>query len=341
MASEQVFLDAFCNNLLFLSYLLFLSFSLHILFQASQRYSLPRRNAMVANKFSPPTTIQYLLIYFEVDKSYEILCSNSCLLPMDFDINTVRAKDTIFVKPDLTGQLIAKSDSCKDMEIYKRRLERKLDEGVNVANSSLTFLNNASFSECEEQSSEDYCADADDSNHDTVICSEIDDGRPTLNSRKYEVSSKQNSTCCLTCHANGESQNELLSKIIKTQNVIIKELKKNRKTNHTGTKEGVTDLKPVIYQDENLTLIGNPRMPPSLFGQCVARKLFSDNELGNSMLFPIRETGRRSLSPNRSDIFKRAVSARFNDDEDAIQTSIYAVNQLGNDIKRGRRKRKS
>lgn len=301
------------------------------MFQDSLRPSLPRRNAVVADKFGPQTTIQHLLIYFDEDKSYEILCSNSCLLPIDFNVKSVRVKDKIFVKPGLLGLLIAKSDTYRDMEIYKRRLEKKLDEGVNVANSSLNFLNNSSS--CEQQTPEDVGADM-DSDHDTI--SVID----TVSKNSHECNVSYN--CCKTCHNLGQSQNELLARILKTQNGIIKQLKKSPKPNHSiDGNYDVSKMQSVYYQEENLTLSGNPRMPPSMYGQCIARKLFSDDELANSMLFPVRETGRRSLSPSRSDIFKRAVSARFNDDQDAIQTSISAVNQLGIDIKRGRRKRKS
>lgn len=47
-------------------------------------------------------------------------------------------------------------------------------------------------------------------------------------------------------------------------------------------------------------------MAPSMYGQCIARELFSDDELANNMLFPVRETGHKSLSPNRSNILKCA-----------------------------------
>ena len=82
-------------------------------------------------------------------------------------------------------------------------------------------------------------------------------------------------------------------------------------------------------------------MQPSVYGETIARKLFTDNEMEKAMLFPIRAGARPPLSPTRVELFRDAVIARYGaDNEDALSTAVSAVNQLGNDLKRGRRRRR-
>ena len=78
------------------------------------------------SKYAEYKRPQYLLFYFESDKTYDVLSSNSTLLPANFDAEKVTPKENVLIKPDLCGVLIAKSHLEKDMDVYqyKRRLEK-------------------------------------------------------------------------------------------------------------------------------------------------------------------------------------------------------------------------
>ena len=102
----------------------------------------------------------------------------------------------------------------------------------------------------------------------------------------------------------------------------------------------LTDLRPIMHRGKNLTTLGASNVVSTIYGEKLARELFTDEELSTHMLFPVRGTGRGPLSPNRSAIFKEAVSVRFSDNEDDINAAIAAVNQLGIDLKRNRRRRR-
>lgn len=94
-------------------------------------------------KFST-SNVKYLLVYFEEEKSYEIICTNSMLLNSNFDYEDVEVKDKISIKPDAIGTLIAKSPYMKDMEIFKRRTELKLQKDTEIdLDASLSFLNHS------------------------------------------------------------------------------------------------------------------------------------------------------------------------------------------------------
>ena len=72
--------------------------------------------------------------------------------------------------------------------------------------------------------------------------------------------------------------------------------------------------------------------------------LWSDDELKAGRLFPKREGRRPPLSPNRSKLLLKAVTSRFRidpEDEDALAPVILSVNQLGVDLKSGKRYRRS
>lgn len=135
----------------------------------------------------------------------------------------------------------------------------------------------------------------------------------------------------------------MLKDIAKTQKSILRELKYIRKNKSSGLPKSSNSgpITSVMFNGIDLTLLGHNNLEPTIYAELIARRLFTDEEMSKCMLFPIREHGaRKPLSPTRSSIFKRAVQSRFRDDEDALKSAISAVNQLGNDIKRGRRKRR-
>ena len=87
------------------------------------------------------------------------------------------------MKPDITGKLVAKSPNLKDMEIYKKRLEQKLNESHISQDESFGFLDlSQSKGACSANDIEDSDTEDKDSVHSERASAEILDitnGKPT------------------------------------------------------------------------------------------------------------------------------------------------------------------
>ena len=267
------------------------------------------------------------------------MTSNSSLLPSTVDVDQLEPKDKIPIKPDLVGQVVAISEFFKDMEIYKRRLVKHLDSGADLANTSFGFLDVSTSSSQTFHVREDSTLELEDStqspssNDYTVEESESDGGKSTGTLKMY--------TCCTVCHDLKRREIQLLKEMKENERKHHKDMKRLLSNKMKENATPLSELQSVFYNEENLTVHGSANLPPTLYGERISRKLFSDEELCDYMLFPVRETGRKPLSPTRSQIFKEAVYARFPKNQDeAFRSATAAVNQLGIDLKRGRRKRK-
>ena len=134
-------------------------------------------------KYADEQRILYLLFFFDCDSSYDILCSNSTLLPPHFDASKAKIPEYVSMKPDITGKLVAKSPNLKDMEIYKKRLEQKLNESHISQDESFGFLDlSQSKGACSANDIEDSDTEDKDSVHSERASAEILDitnGKPT------------------------------------------------------------------------------------------------------------------------------------------------------------------
>ncbi|MEL7308445.1 MAG: hypothetical protein AAGK05_11630 [Pseudomonadota bacterium] len=218
-----------------------------------------------------------------------------------------------------------KSESEKDMHVFQRRLARKLDEERVPLDNSFGFLN-----ESMQQVSGATCDASLDSSsstgNDTVIqenrasCSETDTG-----------DTKENATINLVlCEMKKISS--ILRKDQHSLEKLVKEVKSVKKVlpkNPATTPLTDCEISPVYFNNADLTRLGHNNMDPSQFAICLARHLFSDEEIERNMLFPKRSSSRPSLSPNRSNIFKNAVLSRFR--ENSMEEACRAVNCLGTD----------
>ena len=275
----------------------------------------------------------YILVYFMKEHKYDIILSSSTLFPHGFSFNDCRPKQTVCMKPDITARIIAKSIFEKDMEIYRTRMERKLreTENIDVSTDSLNFLNQTVKSTSEE-------VDEDD---DTLSVHSLGDETMSMamsSQSQSEVSHQSVSVVCPTETGTSEEAT-WLRKLADNQSVMIKELKKIRKS-LSKNNEVVRNLQPssIFYKGMDLVTLGRNNLEPSRYAAKLGRALFSDEELQQGMLFPKRSTGRPSLSPSRSSIFKRAFQERFPEEEE-MEIGVAAVNCLGNDLKKGKRKR--
>ena len=79
----------------------------------------------------------YLLLYFSEDKTNGVLPRSSTLLPNDFSYDTCAVEEKVLLKPDIPAQIFAKSANQKEMNMFKTRMERRLDEAeMNVSKDS-------------------------------------------------------------------------------------------------------------------------------------------------------------------------------------------------------------
>ena len=322
-----------------------------------QTMECEKRTRKETNKFAEVNPIGYLLFFFKDDKSYELLTTNSLLLPPTFDFDNAQTKDSFKLKHNIDARLLAKSTDEADIKRYQRQLEKRLQQNkpLNVTNESLNFFHNDSqdkemtdeetHQSTDEIEVEETFNEQDTSEVNDRTESEIDgtgDHRP-LHKNTF-VSSSDNGSA-----SNGAILHQLqlnakyLKSSLRVQEKIYNELKMCRK--HL-TKDGRSrfaapspqKVPVVMYKGENLTKLGDNNMDMSLYGVTLARRLFTDEEIMSAMLFPQRSTARPSLSPTRSQIFREAVTARFGDED--IKEAVVAVNCLGNDLKRGKRKRR-
>ena len=222
-----------------------------------------------------------------------------------------------------------KSVDKYDLEVYKNRLIKRLDKGNIDLNDSFGFLKsstNESFepeSDSESECDENVANKENDQSHDSKLCSLPAESDQMQNLILLELK-KQNSLL--------QVQITLQKKIFSEMKSIKKKLKPQLET------EPKVNPTPVMYSNVDIASLGSRNLDASQFGVLLGRHLFSDAELEAEMLFPQRSSSRPSLSPTRSNLFLEAVTNRF--DKEAVVEAARAVNCLGNDLKKGRRKRK-
>lgn len=283
----------------------------------------------------------WLLLYFD-DGSYEKIHSSSSLLPVNTKYDQVEELSTLTLRPGFQAKVLMKSSNEKDLEIYQRRLTKTLDDKKIPFDSSFAFLD-TSVNQSEAVSS-DLSTDAPyeppvDPETESVINESI----------ASILSENENSKRELTGSGSDEPTNLLIlqelqkiSKLLKDQCVnhsaILKEMRSIRKRMQKPSIEAVADVAPVFFQDVDVASMGSKNLDPSQFGVFLARFLFTDDDIEKKMLYPKRSSSRPPLSPSRSKVFKEAITNRFG--REAMDEAVRAVNSLGNDLKKGRRKRK-
>ncbi|XP_065654476.1 uncharacterized protein LOC136081118 [Hydra vulgaris] len=240
----------------------------------------------------------FYLLFFKEENLYEVISSNSTLLPNNLSFNEVTENQEIMLKPDILAIVISKSRYMKDMEVYKKRMELKISKGFDVVNDSFSFLNK-SINESLLSNLKPICQtdinyeESDDSlsSVDLEMDSQIKNPK-----KKVESVTKPLPTLDVLL------QNDLLKLQLKAQKKILLELKSIKKLLKKEkiipvADEAIPNHYPVMFNGEDLVLLGERNMEVTKFAICVARKLFTDDELKTHNLFKQRESGRPSLSP--------------------------------------------
>lgn len=290
---------------------------------------------MYKRKIAPykATQLHYVLFFLREENKYFVISSASTIYPKDLDIDAVKVLQQFKLKDSLTSFpaiYICHSESKSEMETKMSKMQSYIESGRTIdADSSMRFLRESfNLSPAKEQSVD-------------ITESPESDCEPS-GSQCMQVPSPGISDAILKAIERG---NSLLEEILKEQRKLRRNLVKkchaDQKDRTENSDEVPAVLEPVMFEGVNLTSLASRNLCPSNFGLLIARKLWSDDELKSQRLRPQRSTGRPPLSPNRSVIFEQSVLARFpSAGADALSEATAAINQLGNDLKSGKRSRK-
>ena len=86
----------------------------------------------------------------------------------------------------------------------------------------------------------------------------------------------------------------------------------------------------------DLTTCGKNRVDHTQCAVYLARKLFTDSELGGKSIFPKRVNSKPPLSPRRSQAIANAIKSRFHLDDESPELQ-EAFNAITSDVGRGKR----
>lgn len=281
-----------------------------------------------------------------------MLTTASTLFPKDLDLSKISPLTEILLRDSISkfkGLYVCHSESKSEIDMKMANLQRHIESGGCInADSSLNFLRN-SFNE-------------DDNDTDSTILLEeeeaprsssglVNDGscndqitqlhNPTESLIEESVSQKLEHLIRVS-----EKTNKLLSDSLReharTRKLLGRWLQKLKPHEIEHDSEGTWTVEPVLYNETDLLKIGNKNLDVTNYGLKIARTMWTDAELMESRLLPKREiSSKKPLSPNRSDLFKRAIISRFRlHDEDEVYPAIHAVNQLCTDLKAGKRRRR-
>lgn len=289
-----------------------------------------KRSRKVTDKFAFADD-GYVLLLFD-DSSYEILHSNSSLFSHETKYSDLREKQKITLRPGFNAVILMKSVDKYDLEVYKNRLIKRLDRGNIDLNDSFGFLKSSTDESFEPESDSESDCD------ENVANKENDSENDRTHDSKVSSLPEKNDQMQNLILLELKKQNSLQQVQITLQKKILSEMKSMKKIikSPLETKPKVNPT-PVMYSNVDIASLGSRNLDPSQFGVLLGRHLFSDAELEAKMLFPQRSSSRPPLSPTRSNLFLEAVTSRFN--KEAVVEAVRAVNCLGNDLKKGRRKR--
>lgn len=240
---------------------------------------------------------------------------------------------------------ITHSDCKSEIDIMQDRLERYMETGKSVdLDSSLAFLYDTTTSKSKSL----HDTKADSPNNFYSVSQETFEGDVGPPSAHFAATSNVTAT---------ENLERKADKIIKLLTAIRDEMLRTWKATVKISKQKTTPSdpapvasvsavvdgrEPVIHEGTDLVKVGRSNLHIGAYGTTIARILWSDQELKESRLLPLRRKGRASLFPERTRKWMQAVKSRFNiemDDADELRPAVNAVNQLGLDLKCNKRSR--
>lgn len=320
------------------------------------RQSPNKRHISPPRPFSSP---YFVLLYIADEHKYVVISSASTLFPKKKNLNSVKPLEKWTIADgafSFEAYYLCHSNSEEEIKIKRGRLQRHIDSGKQLdSNTSLRFLN------------ESFCSAGDfekgtatENNGTTAVetttateqeISEIELPVPEnvpditlfdVNSEVFTTLNDKMSTLVSLFEANNEIQSEILKEVSKMKRILHRQLQsETQKPISRVDNLELENSEPVLYNGVDLSRIKPNNLDLTNFSLKVARILWSDEDLKHHRLLPKRAIGKRqeSLSPVRTELFKRSVKTRFGEDEDLLATAVAAVNQLGSDISRDKRRR--
>ena len=154
---------------------------------------------------------------------------------------------------------------------------------------------------------------------------------------------QQNNSVLKSISMSYEKTRKLMSKMINRfpQHLSQSETEASP-SNVDGSEESTANLTSapsVLYEGKDIVRLGRGNLSMMTYAAKLARHLWTDEELSNYRLLPIRGKGRLSLSEDKTDLWVKAMKARFSIDDKDLRPAIVAINQLGIDLRSGKRRR--
>lgn len=301
----------------------------------SQEVPSHKRQREAVDPFGFQKAVTYALLYFKNDLTYLSVSSISRALPSNLlgsDLRNLPRKSSVTLKNGWCGVVVDVSDNEQHIFTLRQTLERKLQEREESRDVSLSQLGSLDLD------SRDITSKFANSQHEHFQTSDSENESDTENSKFTAANSKSDDKQDLIL-SEIKAISKKLAQIASDQEKIKKDLHAiKKKAFKTEDHEKKDTVEAVMFEGVDVANLGQNNMDPSHFGVCLARHLFTDEELRDNMLFPQRSSSRPPLSPKRSDVFRLAINSRFS--PEALDEASRAVNCLGNDLKKGRRWRK-
>ena len=312
-------------------------------------------------RISPPRemrSVEYVLFFLPEENKYVQLSTASTLFPKNLNLKSISPLEEILLKDSFStfsGLYVCHSSSESEVEIKRVRLQHFIDSGKHLnSESSLKFLNESLR---DDSSSQEILPSIETSYtlHNTSSFSELSEVMIESHTVTNETSDREASTLpenvtekvleFLTVSQKSSTvlvveqkkTNDILSQLLTETKKVKKALKQSSKKEPVEVRENV---EPVMFNDLDLTKIGNKNLDLTNCALKIARTLWTDDELRCSRLFPKREIGdKKPLSPTRSNLFKSTLKRRFQISNEDLDPAVLTVNQLCADIKAGKRRR--
>ena len=303
------------------------------------------------------------LFFIPMENKYIVVPSSSTSFPKAFNEASVQKLDTFAMKDafdTFQTYYIGHSSSLSEINRMQQKLQKHIDEGKTVdANSSLRFLRE-SFSQ-EENAEEEQemiprtsgsiSMDASFTTNTLGRSSSHLPSHPTAVDLLERILETLQMISTQIDKLN-KRHDDVAKDVDRCRKTLIKVLNKRKGTPAAvdtvqAMVEGTTEdhkapgpREPVMHDGIDLVKVGRGNMDIVAYGVRLARHLWSDDDLANGRLLPSRSRGRPSLDEEKTILWSSAVRNRFSlDDDDDIKPAVRAVNQLGVDVKMGKRRR--
>lgn len=317
-----------------------------------------KRRVSPPKPFHQRTSLAYAIFYLPEENKYMVLSTASTLFPKGVDLDSLVPLTEIELRDRFSSfpALYVQHSSSKDeIDVTQVRLQRFIDSGKLInKESSLKFLQESFHEECSSQEtsivessppSPINVTQADISDNPNNESDELSEDLPQPSNFDIMLSNRKLSTIIENQNRSFKTLTSLSTELSKCRKILSRAFSKKytaevKTTIDIAAQSCIeTDRPKVLYMGKDLVSEGRRNLELTHYSLRIARILWNDDELLEMRLLP-KSNSVLPLSPGRTELFLKAIRARFNiTDDDELEPAIRAVNQLCIDLKRGRRKR--